>query len=385
MSEGTHSPTADATEFNTPPAPHGQPEPRFTAAQKRKWSYLIGGTVLVVAVAAAGLFQVFRPKTSEAGAERGNRAGYVPRDLDTKLALIDGQPITWRQVAEECMGRHGREILDNMINRRIIQQACARQDITVTEAEVAAEITRIAQKFRMEPANWFQMLQAERNITPKQYTRDIIWPMLALKKIAGAKVSITEKELHDLYIREYGARVEARMILLDNSRHATDVHGLLMRNPSLENFEQLALKHSIEPNSRALGGVIPPIRRFSGNKKLVEAAFRLRKGQISAIQQVGASRFVILMSGGLTKPKVTYEQVRNEVYEQLKEEKTQQAVAQIFNKLRQQTRVNNFLTNTSSGIRRTSGTRQPAGRARVGGNSYPPSSTQRRSDRRKIQ
>lgn len=386
MSEGTHSPAAEATEVMS--APTVKPQPRFSAEQKRKWAYIVGGTALVAAVG-VGLFQVFRPEPGAAAntaADGDTGSRYARGDLSRPVSTVNGHPISWRELAEECVSRHGREILENMINRSIIQQACARQNVSVTEPEVEAEIRRIAKKFGMTPANWFQMLQAERNITPAQYTRDIIWPMLALKKIAGVNVTVTDAEARKLFLREYGPRVEARMILVDNQRRAGEVHEKLMRNPTKEEFSQLAQRYSIEPTSRALGGDIPPIRRYSGNKQLEDMAFGLRKGQISAAMQVAQSRWVILMSEGKTVPKVTFDQVRNEVDKQLREEKTQQAVAQIFDKLRRQTRVDNFLTNTSTrGVRQTSGTTDNnAGRARVGGGTYPPSSTGRRTEQPRI-
>jgi len=54
---------------------------------------------------------------------------------------------------------------------------------TSSEAEVNEEVVKISGKFGLDPAEWVKMLQAERNITPEQYRRDIIWPMLALKKL----------------------------------------------------------------------------------------------------------------------------------------------------------------------------------------------------------
>ena len=73
--------------------------------------------------------------------------------------------------------RHGDEVLENLINRRIIQQACSAQGIEVSEAEVDAEILKIAKKFNLDPVAWLQMLQAERNVSPSHYRRDIIWPL----------------------------------------------------------------------------------------------------------------------------------------------------------------------------------------------------------------
>ena len=60
------------------------------------------------------------------------------------------------------------------------------------------------------------------------------------------------------YEDNYGPRVKARMIVLDNPRRAT-VWEKIKANP--DDFEALARDYQIEPNSRALGGTIPPIRK----------------------------------------------------------------------------------------------------------------------------
>ncbi len=65
----------------------------------------------------------------------------------------------------------------------------------MTKEEVDQEVARIAQKFKLTPDNWYAMLEAERNLTAMQYRRDVIWPMLALKKIAGNKIDVTEADL----------------------------------------------------------------------------------------------------------------------------------------------------------------------------------------------
>jgi len=371
MSERTHSPAAETTEVSSSPA--GPNPPRFNAAQIRKIKYLVGGSALL-AIAAAVFFQFFRGESGEAGTQRGGtQNGTQQRNVVTKStqARVGRVLISWTDVADECYSRYGREILENIINRTIIQQACEKQNIVITKTEVDREVRRIAKKFNLPPDNWYQMLQAERNISPIQYRRDIIWPMLALKKIAGAKITITEEEIQRAWVSGYGPRVKAKMILLDNQRHADVVHKKAIRFP--KDFGRLAQKYSIEPTSRALWGEIPPIRRFGGNKKLESVAFKLRKGEISPIITVGKSRYVILQCDGLTKPVVSsIEEVRELLVAEIREEKTQAAVSQVFNKLRRQTRVDNFLTGTRSGLPQASATSGSTGRARI--RSYPPSS-----------
>lgn len=367
MSEWNHSSPAETN--SAPPTVSQLISQHSAQNRRRKWGLLVAGSLGVLLLGGI-LFQIFRAEPGEAGAD-GNPAATpaggqtVPT---TVLARVNDYNIIWREVADECVARYGRDVLENIINRTIIQQACARRNITVTNAEVISEVRRIAAKFNLTPENWYQMLQAERGITPVQYHRDIIWPMLALKKIAGTKIQISEKELRHGFEKHYGPRVKAKMIMFDNQRRAAEVHAELLRHP--EDFERLAQRHSIEPNSRALGGEIPPIPRYSGNKKLEEEAFRLRPGEISPLIQIGFNRFVILKCEGRTKPAITnLDEVRNQLYEQLLEEKTQQAVAQVFDKLKREARVDNFLTNTSTGIRQTSGTQPGTARIR---STYPP-------------
>ena len=325
---------------------------------KRKLAVMAAGTGVAV-LATAVAIQVFRAEDGAAAAQpqQQNTAAGTARvsGTDRPLARVNSQLITWETVAQECMVRHGTEVLDNIINRTIIVAACEERGVAVTEQEVNAEIARIAKRFNLSIDQWYQMLQAERAITPDQYRRDVIWPMLALRKIAGDDVQITEQDVQQAFVRDYGPRVEAKLIMMDNHRRALDVYSQARQNP--DDFERLAQKHSIEQNSAAMGGAVPPIRRHSGAKELEDAAFKLKPGEISPIVQVGPSRYVIIKCEGHTEPVVTLNEVRERIMEDLQEEKTQVAVAKVFEQIKKETRVDNFLTNVSTGgVQQTSGT-----------------------------
>lgn len=328
---------------------------------RRKMAVMAAGTALAVLVTAAAI-QVFRAEQGSAAAEPAAGSAQVgsARVSGTQrpLARVNDQLVTWETVAQEAMLRHGKEVLDSIIHRTIIAEACEQRGVAVTEQEVNAEIARIAKRFNLTIEQWYQMIQTERGITPDQYRRDVIWPMLALKRIAGDDVQITEEDVQRAFVRDYGPRVEAKLIMFDNFRRAQEIYAQARQNP--DDFERLAQEHSIEPNSRAMGGAVPPIRRHSGNPTLEEAAYKLRQGEISPIIQLpvaqgAASRWVILKCEGHTEPVVTLNEVRDRILEDLKEEKTQVAVAKVFEQIRTETRVDNFLTNVSSGgIQQTS-------------------------------
>ena len=205
----------------------------------------------------------------------------------------------------------------------------------------------------------------------------------------GKTLVITEADRRMVFERDYGPRVEAKMIMLDNFRRAQEVWHKATQEK--EDFSRLAREFSIEPNSRALGGVIPDIRKHVGSKKVVEEAFKLKPGEISGIIQTGSGRYVILLCESITEPKVSYEDVRDLIEEHLREEKRQDAVAKIFEQLKKEIRVDNYITGTSTAtIRQTSATSTrnapgtgkvvPVARNRNGGatNTSPTRSTSRR-------
>jgi len=372
MSERTHSPEgtpqgSTVGEFTPASQPAATPQKRFSG--KKKLAFLAGGTI-AVAVTAVGLFQFL--KQEDASAQTGNQAAQAaaPTNAGTRrpLARVGKQTIPWEVVAEECMLRYGDEVLENIINRTIIFQACQDKGITVTKEEVEQEVVRIAKKFNLEPDNWYAMLQVERNLTPMQYQRDVIWPMLALKKIAGHKVDVTEADLQKAFESAYGERVIAKMIMMDNFRHINDVWTKAKKNP--EDFEKLAQEHSIEPNSKALGGTIPPIRKHGGNDELEKRAFALKPGEVSAVIQVG-KRYVILKCEGRTEPhvKAMTPEIRKELYLALTEEKTQAQVAEVFNGLKETVRVDNYLKGAVTGGNVAQTSHQTPGKAST--SSYP--------------
>jgi parvulin-like peptidyl-prolyl isomerase len=333
MSAGTHDTAGNAN--NKP---------------RRKMIWIFGGAAAAV-VTAGLLMQHFRAPAGQAASDSqvaGTARVGGAKAADSVMARVGKETISKDAVADECIARHGKEVLDDLIHRLVIQQACEAQQITVTEQEVSAEIEKIAKRFNLDVNAWMQMLQAERNITPMQYRTSVIWPMVALRKLAGAQIDLSEEDVKKAFIREYGPRVKARVIMLDNMRRANDVWDDASRNP--DDFEKLAQKYSIDPNSRALGGQVPPIPRYTGNKNLEDAAFKLKEGELSGVVEIGTGRWVIMKCEGRTEPVVTdIEEVRNSLVDQLTEAKTQQAIGKVFEKIKEQTRVDNYLTRTSTG------------------------------------
>lgn len=259
--------------------------------------------------------------------------------------------LSMRDVEAECVRRLGREVLDNMINRATIQLACQEKNVVVTSAEVDREMTRIASEFKIPLEQYLLMLQTERGINPEQYRNDVIWPMLALRKLAGEEVQVTSAEIKKAFERDYGPRVKVRMILCDNQRRAQTAWQKAKEDP--DNFEKYVQEYSIDQASKSLDGTIPPIPRHSGSPNIEATAFKLQPGEVSAIVQLdnAAQRYVILKCEGRTDPVVREldEAVKAELEDQLKRQKVQEQVAVVFENLKKETLVHNIQYGTTTG------------------------------------
>jgi len=311
---------------------------------------LISGTLITLLAAGIGM-QIWKAQNAKAVDQSSTLPGagtVTVGAMGKPVGRVNGQSISYEALAQECIERHGSEVLKNVINRTLIQQACAEAGVTVADAEVEQEIVQISKKFGLPVDQWEKMLQAERGLTSLQYRRDVIWPMLALKKLAGQEVTITREMMQEAYTDNYGPRVKARMMVLHNMRHAQEIWEKVRKAP--DEFENFARDYSVEPNSKALGGTVPPIRRYSGaHEEIRKAAFRMKTpGEISGIVQVGVNQYVILKFEGMTEP-VDHdpEIVQGSLHEEIREREVQTLVAKTFKSLEDNARIDNYLTGES--------------------------------------
>jgi len=353
MSEGIHS-ASETASVSTPTITNSINISR----PRKRWGTIVGGTA-AVAIGAGVLFQILRPEPAASQtAEKPARSvatsskGRATSDSSAQsdvLARVNNQTISFDVVAKESVEKHGKEILENMINRLLIQQECDRQAVTVTKAEVEEEIASITLKYKLPLDQWYAMLAAERGVTPAQYQNEVIWPMLALRKLAGlqAEAKVSQEDMLQAFERDYGPRVKARMILVNgNVRQAGQIWEKCKAEP--EKFEDFAAEFSADPNTRSLGGAMPPIRQHGGMPQLESVAFKMKEGEISQIIEVGEQHFILKCEGRTEQVITDPKDVWDELYAQVTEEKTQVAVATTFQEIKDKAEIHNYLDRTST-------------------------------------
>jgi len=281
-------------------------------------------------------------------------------------AIVNGQSISLIELAEECIDRHGKDVLEGAINRLMLDQSLRRRRLRVSNANLEAEIARAAASMgkvkadgQPDVAGWIEFLTESQGITREVYVRDEVWPSVALKKLAGQSVKVTQEDLKRGYEANYGPKIRCRAIVLNNQRRAQEVWEKARELQSLENFDQtldkfgdLAEQYSIEAGSRSLRGEVPPIQKNGGQPILEKEAFSLKPGELSGIVQAG-DKYIILLCEAYTKPIDTnFEEVKDLLYRDIHEKKQRIAMAKLFDLLKDNARIDNFLSGTSKVPRR---------------------------------
>src|SRR5688500_17681124 len=117
------------------------------AARLAEWKHRIvwfGSGCIVLAVAILiRLAQGDHPAAAE-GPQKAAKAseGPLPKAAPPQhdvMALVNGKDINRRQLTDACVRRFGEDVLESLVNKRLIQNHCAKRGVTVTNEEITAE------------------------------------------------------------------------------------------------------------------------------------------------------------------------------------------------------------------------------------------------------
>jgi parvulin-like peptidyl-prolyl isomerase len=259
------------------------------------------------------------------------------------MAIVNGKDISRVDLTNACVERHGEDVLESLVNKRLILNHCEKRSIAITNEDIAAEIDRMAKRFSLAREQWLELLERERGISAQEYARDIVWPTLALRKLAAAQVQPSAEEIDRAMDRDFGPSVNARLIAVGDQNLANELHAKLQADPSL--FARLAIEHSIDINSASVGGLIQPIRRHIGDQGIEQAAYSLKPGQISQILPV-AGQFVILKCESHNPPRqVNRAEVEKQLVEKITDEKLREESHKLFGELQKVATIVNVYNN----------------------------------------
>ena len=249
------------------------------------------------------------------------------------VAVVNGQQYSRDELSRACMRHYGKKVLEAYINKHLIALECKRRGIKVTAKEVDDEINRNAKQFGFSREQFLELIERERGIGAAEYAKDIVWPTLALRKLAAGRLRVTEAEIKEAYETEFGEARRVQMIQFDDPRLAARVHKAALADPRSEHFGKLARKHSTDPNSAASDGWIQPIHKHVGVPEIQQVVFNMEREEISPVIHVKSSNLwvILRLHDKVRRADVkTLKEARPALEEAIKKRKLRDVASEIF-------------------------------------------------------
>jgi hypothetical protein len=291
------------------------------------------------------------PQGAGGGAFPGSRAG---SDYNQRIvAYIHGNiPITREDLGEYLIARFGAQRVEYLVNRRIIELACQARGITVSDAEVDAQMKEDIASFKgtiPDEKAFVESVLKRYNKTLYEWREDVIRPKLALSKFCRDQITVTDEDIQQAFDAHYSERIKCRMIVLPQElgHKAHEIWAEVKASDA--EFDKVASSQFI-PQLAARKGEIPEIHKNFGDlpseKKIEEAAFALRTpGEVSALLDMPDKTFVILKLVERLPPNtaVKLSEVRPALHKEVFENKLAKAIPLVFQELRQRAQPNILL------------------------------------------
>jgi hypothetical protein len=207
--------------------------------------------------------------------------------------------ITRQEFGEYLIARDSKR-LEQFINKRILEQFCQERGVSVTDAEMDAQILEDLGKMNIDPKQLLDQVLSHYNMTFYEWREDVIRPQLMMKKIVQNMVSVTAEDLRDAYEAEFGEKRECRIIIWREGIADQDLYSIYEKITNKKDaklgeaeFERAA-RTQADPGLAACGGHLnKPLSRHSLAKKDVEErVFRLNEGEVTEIIQDGKNKEV---------------------------------------------------------------------------------------------
>jgi peptidyl-prolyl cis-trans isomerase SurA len=296
--------------------PSPEVSPLFLAVRRLAWPTL----TLLCALAAAALAAPPAPTKPAATPAKPAAAPPAPRDevaLDAIAAMVNDEPVLASDVEEQLflflqraqarpdsaqVDTLRRQVLDQLIDEKLLLAEAKRQSVTVSPAEVAKQVDRaIADaKQRLGGEQGFQQQLQRENTTEarlrERYRTDLERQMLGervVKKMLPVK-PVPQAEAESYYLAHMSEfpkvppQLRLQVIQITPSPDSAalkagraKIEAIRKRLVAGEKFAKVAAETSDDPSSANAGGDLSFFRRGQMDPGLEDAAFALAPGKLS--------------------------------------------------------------------------------------------------------
>lgn len=279
------------------------------------------------------------------------------RTADRIVAVVDNEVITQRQLNQAIAfnrSRDGagsaeeqqRQALAQLINQSLLVQLAKRNNISVSPAEIEAEITQAAVAARQTPAQ-FRAAQARIGIDEQGLTRQIADSLLADKIRQGTLLRegrVSDEEINAIIAQNPNAifpeaqpkpQYRAQHILINGHSETAQrlARQIAQEARSGQDFGQLARQYS-QDTSASTGGDLGWVNEGETVPEFERVLKSLSAGEISRPVRSQYGWHVIRLNDKRT-PTTREDRIREGLRQTISEQKTQAAMTQLLQQLHQ--------------------------------------------------
>jgi peptidyl-prolyl cis-trans isomerase C len=261
-----------------------------------------------------------------------------------------------------------RDVLNQMIDQKLILQEAEKRGLLPTDKEVAGEIEQLKKQLGSE-GEFKKFLAANGVNEPK--LNDLVKQQLALNKlqeqIASGVSRPSGEEIKNYYEQNKDQfstpeQRQVRHILIgvgdySNGKNRTEMEAKVLALQVAEklrsgaDFAELAKQYSDDPGSKDNGGEYPPFSRGSGFvKEFEDAAFNLKEGEFTAEPVKTAFGYHIIRLDKVIPAKVqSLAEVKDDIAERIRQEAVSKKMDDFMQELRDKAKIVNNLGKDPSG------------------------------------
>jgi foldase protein PrsA len=235
------------------------------------------------------------------------------------VATIGDKTITRKDLEQQLMQKHGRELLTQMVDHEVIRLEGKARGMNVEESEIQKELKRMQQGYDSE-AQFYDSMKEQLGMSPEALKADVNDKLL-LEKIATAAVVISDEQI-EAYIQshadEFKSKVQLRLlqIVVSSKEQAAKVAADLGKGLD---FEEVAKERSLDDATRSSGGDLGWVEE--GDPFLpvpvMKAAGQLKVGEVSKPIEVNGQLYIMKLKDRKEDPKMNKDSIRDTVRKEM--------------------------------------------------------------------
>ncbi|WP_028612748.1 peptidylprolyl isomerase [Paenibacillus harenae] len=258
------------------------------------------------------------------------------------VATVNGVKITKDKLYDALVTAGGAATLDNVITEELIDQEAQANNVTVTDADVDAEIEMIKKQFGDDAT--FNSTLAQYGMTLESLKKDTKIN-LTIRKILEPKTEVTDEEIQQFYdANKEGLgtpeQVQASHILVATKEEADAILAELKQGGD---FAAIAKEKSTDPGSKDNGGDLGFFGRGDMVAEFEEAAFALKVNELSGVVQTENGFHVIKKTAEKAAVVPTFEEKKEEIKNQLVASEANELSEAWLAEIREKAKITNTL------------------------------------------